>query len=313
MLPSQIVNVLNFFDVMGYCTGSTALTKYRQIRLLIHVMHSVFAVLFTMYMFQLSVELYQVMGLLETLNELAQYSVALNTYWLIILDSFLHRYKHRSFWMIVQLIDEHFCSQTVFLRGYLCKIFEYFPVTLISSYLIYFLKAVPQVRAVFIGDTLITICQLRVFYYLFCLEVVNWQLKMIETEVKIMKSVSPMDDKTHPFREFDLKRFKWINKYYDCVMEMTELLNDIFGWSQIASILCCFYTLLTNLNWLYANLDRLSVTHSSGSFQVTFKLPSIFCDRKTEFLVSIFWMVHTQLIIFYLFRGAYLYSVTVSF
>lgn len=259
-----MVRVLNGFDICGYCTEASALTKYRKVNLLIFTVHYILAILFSYYGFQVFVELYPLIGLLETLNELVQYTVALFTYWLILFDSLRFRQKHRRFWQIVQRIDQHFCAQTEVLRSFSYKIIEYFPVTLCLYTMIFAMGATPQTGSVYIFFALIAICHLRVFYYMYCLQVVDWQLKMIENEIVVIKNNLP-----HVLNKryrFDLNRFRWINQYYYCVIEMTVLLNDIFGVSQIALILLGFYSFLTNLNWFYMNVDRLSVTQISCEF-----------------------------------------------
>lgn len=267
MLSSRIVHILNFFDVCGYCTESSALTKFRKIRFLIFFTHFSLAILFTIFMFYIFVEYIQIIGLLETINELVQYCIGLLTYWLIILDSFAHSRKHERFWRIVQTIDELFRKQNAVHARYLNKFIGFFLVTIASHTIIYYQAVLPQTISVFVFVALITIGQLRVFYYIFCLEIVNCQLKMIENEIKIMRKTVPIiegydqhldNTQGNSFCEFKLKRFKWINGYYHCVVQMTELLNDIFGWSQVASILFFFHSLQTNLNMLYTNIIRFS-------------------------------------------------------
>lgn len=252
MLPSRIVHVLNFFDVCGYRTGSSSLTKYGKIQFLILILHIALLVFFTIHQFQAYVALYPQIGILETLNIVVQYSIELYTYCQIILDSFLNRQQHLCFWEKFQTININFHAQMVFLNGYLCKFIEFSIITNILYVLIYSVKGLPASGPVFCFFILIIICQLRVFYYSFCLDVIHWQLKMIENEFKVVQSSSST-----------VARLKRINVYYDCVMDMIELLNEIFGWSQITTILCCFYSLLTDLNWLYANFDKFSIAQNS--------------------------------------------------
>lgn len=135
--------------------------------------------------------------------------------------------------------------------------------------LAYILHGIPQIDGAFIYLALIIICQLRVFYYVFCLEILNWQFQMIQHELIIMKQRSPnivdivggasnsvLQSRAHKANNFfDLNRMKWVNEYYGCIVEMTKLLNIIFGWSQFASILFKFYSLLTDLNWCYVSFN----------------------------------------------------------
>lgn len=259
MLPNQIVHLLLLFDIFGYCTGSTALTKYKKIQSSIFTLHVTLVMLFTLYQIEIFLELNAMIGLLETLNELLQYKVGLFTYWLIILDSYLHRRKHRCLWETVQRIDSNFCTQQMFFRNFIYRLIEFFPVSNILFFVMFSIGITPQTRSVFIYNALIMICQFRMFYYIFCLEMINWQLKMIEKEI----STNPINDFSSIITQF---RFKWIKGYYDCVIVLTENFSEIFGLSQLASILFAFYSLSTDLNWLYANANRFSVTQMICKF-----------------------------------------------
>lgn len=263
MLPQQIVYILNFFDTFGYYSESSALAKHSKLQFLVFIVQILLATDFTLYQFRLAIELCKILGPLQTFNEMLQYTVGLCTYWLIIFDSFFYRRKHRNFWKVLQQVDAYFCKQFVSFRGFLCKLVEFFLVSIILYTLTYIFNAIPQIDGVFIYLALIIICQLRIFYYIFCLEIVNWQLQMIQNEIGIMKqrsshtvaAVSRNNSVLRTHKTNDLMHLTWANKYYGCVIEMTDLLNIIFSWSQFASILFIFYSLLTDLNWCYASFD----------------------------------------------------------
>lgn len=121
MLPKQIVYILNFFDVCGYYTESSALTKYRKVQLLVFAIQILLATLFTLYQFQLAIDFNKFVGPLQTANEMLQYTIGLCTHWMIIFDSFVYRQEHQHFWEILQRIDKDFCKQFMSFRGYLCK------------------------------------------------------------------------------------------------------------------------------------------------------------------------------------------------
>lgn len=272
MLPKKVLLILYFFDVCGYCTKSTALTKSKIVRKLIFTVHILSATFFTLYLARLAFDLYPLIGLGGTINEMLQYIVGLFTYWLIIFDACLHQNKHQHFWQVIEQIDKEFCSRAPNVSNYLWYLIEYFSVTILLFTLIYFSKILPQVAFTICAFwTLIIICQLRAFYYIFCMEAVIWQLKMIEHEIIVMKhrslTLANCNKLTHfvtprTFYTFDFKRFKWINGYYDYVIEMTKSLNDVFGWSQVASILFYFYSLATDINWYYINFSKIPIKHS---------------------------------------------------
>lgn len=265
MLSSRIVHILNFFDAFGYCTESSALINYQKIKFLIVFGHFVLAVLFTLYQFQIVFEFYPLIGLLAVANELVQYVFGLCTYWLIIFESFLNRQAHRCFWQIVQRTHTFHSNQFMHFYGYLWQLIEFFFITILLYLLMYWLSALPQSSSIFVYLVLITMCQIRVFYYLFLLGILNSQLKAIENEIITIKNISQFQrDSKYPV-SLQLKRFKSVADYYQCVIEMTQLLNEIFGWSQIATVLFCFFTFMTNLNWLcYSDFHELSTVQFIG-------------------------------------------------
>lgn len=265
MLPKQIVCFLNFFDSFGYYSESSALAKYPKVKLLLFIIQILLATDFTLYFFRLVIEFHKFLSPLEIANEMLQYTMGLCTYWLIVFDSFYYRRKHRTFWKMLERIDTHFCKQSISFRVYLCKFIEFFLVSIISYTFNYVFHAIPPIDGVFIYLALIVICQLRIFYYVFCVEIVNWQLQVIQQELIELKEycsnavVATANNSNlracKSIRHFNLKRLKWVNEYYGYVIEMTELLNTIFSWSQFPLILYGFYSLLTDLNWCYASLN----------------------------------------------------------
>lgn len=132
----------------------------------------------------------------------------------------------------------------------------------------------------FVAYTLLyEICQLRVFYYLFCLEVVNFQLKMIDNEVETMQNALNFTSKkstsyliriseTSIFYSFESQRLKWIREYFFRIYEMINLLNETFGWSQVAAISFCFHLLLTEIAWGYIHYMEMSWLYRFGLYQI---------------------------------------------
>lgn len=307
MLPKQIVCILNFFDICGYCTESSALAQHKRIQLLLFIAQVLLACVFTWNQFQLTLDFYEYLGPLQTGNEMLQYSTALCTHWLIIFDSFVYRREHRRFWTILQRFDRRVCKPCISFRKYLFKFYEYFLVSIALYALSFYFRGIPRIYGAFIYAGLMIICQFRVFYYIFCLDIVNWQLQTIDNE--LIKEIQSLHNRNE---RYDLKCFKWFNKHYGCVVEMTELLNEVFGWSQFALILFAFYGLLTDLNWCYAAFG--SVPYTAYFSKRVIKSVFIFRFRlisKIRHSVTVAWVIHGQLIPFYLFHGTYKCTLTV--
>lgn len=285
MLPLQVSFILKMFDVWGFDTGLTTISKNRQICACIHFLHIAFAILLTMYKFYLIIEMLALVGTLRMINELIQYSAALYLYWLLIFDSIVHRKRHHYFWKI----HKYFCSQTMKFRRYLLKFFEFFPINIFLYTMVYATNSFPDSSSVFVFLFIITICQFRIFYYLFCVEVVKCHLRRFENDVFRLKNRLNFGNKSQVFR-FELRRLKWIRNYFHSTHVMMEVLNDTFGWSQVAAVSFCFYSFATDLNWLYSCHDQFSFRQNAVAF---------------------IWIVHARLMIYYLFRVAHCCYVTV--
>lgn len=328
MLPDQIVFILNFFDACGFNSGSSRFSESRRVSYFIFSVHILMATLLTIYEFRLEDEYYASLGLSEAISESLQYSTALYTYWLIILDSIVNRRAHQQYWIILQRIDTCYSCQPK------CGIRLY-----IFIFVIYFLKtmSILVIRLTissFVGFTvdfaymvLFIVCEIRMFYYLFCLEILQLQLKMVEDEVKTMVFIL---NTAGSFRErqslrmdiistcysFELQRMKWIRQYFHCAYNMMDLLNQIFGWSHVAGISFCFYYLLTESNWLYIHYGELSHIHRFGKH-----IRLLYCCRILSLMNRVYesftivvplTIAHWLLLIFYLFHNAASCSLKVS-
>lgn len=256
MLPVRMERMLTFFDVFGYNTGSSQLSRRREIAYSIYFVHFSMAIFFSSSIFYSIFKLLPYMTFIERLNHLFQYSTAIFTYWFIIFDSMNRWKKHRQFWTILRRIDKLFYSQTnLSIRVYLIKFIQYI-LTTFTAVVMSLVKENPSTAHyiwTFINVFVVKQCQIRIFYYIFCLEVVFLQLCAIEDELLQMNQLSELSDSN-----VDLFRFQWIRGYYNCIFEMTNLLNEIFDWSHVAAVSFCFYLLLTEMNWFWANFQRLS-------------------------------------------------------
>lgn len=256
MLPKKIECILIFFDLFGYNTGSTILSKKQKIAFIICLVHILLSIFVTITQF-FSIP-WSSYGFMEILNQCLQCSVALFTIFFTIFDAIVHRKAHKRFWIIVQCIDENY-SQSKFTFGcYFIKFVEHFSMMSLCTFL---LTTISNNTFFIIICVIDIISKVRVFYYIFCLEILYFQLKMIEIEMKIIqKSLKQIKQehldsmklsKSSIHYSFELKRLKWIRGYFGCIYEMANILNDIFGWSHVAAFLFQFHQLLTDLNWMY--------------------------------------------------------------
>lgn len=277
MLSHHVEYLLIFFDVCGFNTGASKLVKISpKIKYLIFVAHISLALVLTVFKFHLFVIYYSVLNVVEAISESLQYSTALFTLWLIIFDSICHQASHKLFWETVQQIDCWFCQQFhMNIRNYLLKGVEFFFVTIVAISTRIKMNEMTNVSTEIAYFVLFEICHSRVFYYLFCLEVVHFQLERIKNEVKTMQGalnfISTKSEaylirisETSIFYSFELHRLRWIREYFSLVYEMINFLNETFGWSQVAAISFCFHLLLTEVTWIYIHFTKINQLHQCG-------------------------------------------------
>lgn len=106
---------------------------------------------------------------------------------------------------------------------------------------------------------MVKVCNLRVFYYIFCVEILNFQIKTVDSEYELIKI--PRGNTSIYWH-----RLTWIRWHYQCIYEMSQLLNEVFGFSNVATISFCFYFLLSNVNWYYTQFNGFSIINVLGIY-----------------------------------------------
>lgn len=246
MLPKQIVRFLKFFDICGFNIQSTNPCNGQKFNDLITGVHILIVISFTIYDLFYIYEFYNSAGLVETINELMELFAIICPYVLIIFDSVYHSHAQKRFWTVLQQLNENFCcSSNLIPRSYITKLIEFFSAKLILDFitLIYngFNAYVDQEQTYLIYLTYmvpVKICQIRIFYYIFCLEAVLFHMK-----------------------HFHLNQIekKW-NRNLDFIHELIQLVNEIFGVSHVITVLICFFILFTDINYVHIHFHNLSAT-----------------------------------------------------
>lgn len=250
MLPKRINYLLTYFDVCGFNSGWSKLSSSRKAIHRTNITHILMAVFFTLFKIHMILG-FSTVRLVKAINFMLQYSAALYTYWCIIIDSHLQMQKHRHFWQTVQRIDKFYCPQNKFtIKYYLLKFGLCFFTSALAILVIILAGNLSQSEVVIMYIFLIKICEARVFYYIFCVEVLRFQLKQLKDALK-----------NHPYH---LRRIRWIRQYYDRVYEMSNFLIGVFGLSQVAAVLFCFVFFMADLNWIYINIYMLNGTVKDG-------------------------------------------------
>ncbi|XP_031626080.1 uncharacterized protein LOC116342556 isoform X2 [Contarinia nasturtii] len=253
MFSTQIVQFLNFFDLFAYNSGFSKLSQYQNFTCLMSTFHISIAIFLTLFQFYMIPEYYASLSTIEIISESVQYSSPLFTLWLIIFDSIYHRRAHQCFWETLQEINKYYNSQATYnFRNYLIQFLEFFSVDAI----IVLMRLLEENFGVgFAYHTLFNLSQIRLFYYLFCVEVVSFHFKEICKELKLVKRI-------HTETSTYISRLKWIREYYGRISKMQQLLNQFFGWSHVAVITYCFYHVLTELTWIYIHFNESPIVQN---------------------------------------------------
>lgn len=248
MFSRKMKYLLNYFDVCGFNSGLSKLSRSRKAIYITNTMHILMVIFVSFYQFRWMMKYFLSVQSLEVVNYLLQYLATLYTYCFIMLDSNLQMRKHRQFWRVFKQIDEFYHQQNgLNITSYLSKFLLCF---FISSFVILIVivttENLSDIEALFVYLFLIKVSEARVFHYLLCLEVLKFQLKTIENSLINRPS--------------DIRQFKWMRGHYHYIYEMVNCLNSIFGLSQVAIILFCFYFFLTDVNFIYVSLYTVEQT-----------------------------------------------------
>lgn len=324
MLPASIFKILHIFDVFGFNSGLTKFSLNPHLAQFIYIVHISMALLATLFIYSI-IEFLSSKDFIEAISELLQYLSVLITYWLIIYDAYVMRQVNKKFWNKLKWIDGHiYCQSNLCFRNFIIKFVEFFPIK-ICTVIITIAYNIDNFKIDFMYNFLFKIFEIRLFYYLFCLEIIIFQLEQIEIEIKNVSSVINVP-KLHSLKirksiyTFELNRLKWVRNYVFNIHEMIVDLNRIFGWSHVATILSSFYLLLSQLNWSYVHFHEFSFVCGMGklSCQWSFKL-GLMCSANSiglmqfnlkkyifyfSFQAVILVIVHVQLIIIYLFYSS---------
>lgn len=313
MFPHWVTKLLQYYDLFGFCTELKASHRYQLYVRSIVTVHIILVFIVTFVMVHYVEDI--AVDALGAANDIVKYGGALLVYWSSVIESCLKCRTKRKLWKIYQSIDEHHCSHRgLRKRNYLLKFITYFS-AMAYIYLSYLLQVIDFAGSSYIVFwfsyvALMIMYQNRAFYYLFHLELIKSELDMIGKEIdKIVQSFrmnghnqNRYYGRNSMFETFERKRLKWIREYYGLVGELSECLNSVFGWSNLATILFSFQIILTDLNWIYWKLyNKQQIYAISGdimNWQSLFKSNYVLIPFSDYAI----WIGHLTLIIFYIFR-----------
>lgn len=284
MYPKWIFYFSRYFDLLGFCTGVSA--KSLQHPKSVHFIFMFHIVQITILTVQ-AIEFLTRAGSsgnnkLGTINDDLKNITTLLIYWSSIFELYLKRDTQKEFWRRFNEIDEHYCShRRFFLRDFVFH--TLFRILIIAAVLTeysvrvvftkYFNVIFVEFWIVFIVLTMFSLN--RLFYYLFYIELILYELKMIEREVNEVVRVNRMKLKSrlevHKVKKFHRMRFEWIRQYYQLMWEMTLYVNEVFAWSNLPTILLPFQYILGDANWTIWRFHNSSPLRSGGVSLYTYR------------------------------------------
>lgn len=260
MLSKQIVEYLNFFDSFGYNSGFSSFARHPKLIFFLYIFQILLAIILILFQFDTMLEYYASLGIMARISEFLEYFAPLYTHWFIIFDSIYHRRSHQLFWSIFQKITSS--SSNYKFSGCVVIFVEFF---LVKALALLVRCVYKHVMVAIAYDLLFKFCQIRMFYYIFCLEILHFCLDDIHTEIISVK-----------VRSLSMKslknRLKSIRERFHNVYKMFGLLNEMFGWSHVSLISCCVYMVLTQSSWIYLYYSSYSSIRRISKYPVKSKI-----------------------------------------
>lgn len=298
MFSKWIYSLLKFFDICGFFTeiqqSQNSSKRFGSIK--VFILHIFWALGALIIVITFSIKT-RVLGdvLPYKVNTTLQNTCGVLIYCVIIIESFFQRKIQQKFWNIYKYIhtdqqqQQHnkFSHRTLHLKVYLIKLLSYFSASIpVDVYLMcYFFNFVESHFFYSLAYMFfVVIYQTRIFYYVFYLELIKYELKAIKNPLKSVALVN--DLKGNLIRLDAPSQMKTIYKHYSQICELNDCINQIFGLSNFVTILYCFELALTDANWAYTSFDQWPMGYTYGnlsyfdwvcSYKCLFNVVSSFC------------------------------------
>lgn len=252
-----------FFDLCGLSAQFRTYTNQLKFHLIIFILHIILETLATVF-----VVIYLLRpddDEIARLNDCLKFSALIIVNWLSLVELYSKRNLQKLLWHCVLSIDQHFCSHKQYkLQNYLNKLKIYFVCAMIA-YAIYLYRLINNTGTKFVlfwfsYSFMMIFFKIRSFYYVFYLEFIKSELRIIDHEVTAMLNDCTvlqsycMSRKSKFAVKFYRNRFNWIRQYYGLVYDLCCNVNTLFGWSNVVVILFTFHLILMDINWAYWKL-----------------------------------------------------------
>lgn len=265
MLSKWIVYALVLFNLCGFYTEFFKTAIHRKISNVAFVFHIVLALFLTVFSIQIQIWMDSHIKKLDMINGFCQYVCSLIAHWTIIAESYIQRKNQQEFWQLLQNIDCHHAQHNqIKPNSYFFKLLEYFSFYFVLT--IYFFDDIQNDGVFCAVNILLLLCQNRLFYYLFYMELINFELKFIVNEIR--RTFEGLEEegfcKNTNLKCFEQMRLKWLREYYQLIHALSGCVNSVFGWSNFATVVYTFVFLVTEINWTYKHFQTGDVDAHTG-------------------------------------------------
>lgn len=270
MFSGPVVYLFHSFNLWGFCTELEELRMGEKWTRSIFVCHFICSVFFCVIISITTYQKYLVgMGLLVVTNDAVKLGAVVISYWFIIIESYSQRPVQRIFWQFYQQADKNFSfNGKSVLRGYFVKSWLFL---VVGGFC--YVKNFADLDDIFRGTffyyfifsyvCVMTMHEMRIFHYLFFVRLLDHQLNIVEKRMKALASAS-QDGK------ITCENLKRVRIHHDLVHDLSDCMNKVFGWSNIATILCLFLRLVVDLNWTYwQSTSHMDVGGESKSLSIS--------------------------------------------
>lgn len=277
MYPKRILYPLKYFSLWGFhCVPSIRIGGHIA-SLSVQAYHFGMSVWFTVSFIRAFHYLNHLMEFLDAINITFYNITAVLTYWLILCDSITKMKFETKFW--------HNFSR-IYMKYHLISTIKWkFPAAIILllighilcySYAMFFDGTSRNSDTVlhFLFQLMI---DSRVIFYVFHVELIACQLRKVSSELLEMR---------HQNGQNAVENIKRIRILIQLTFEMIELVNTIFGWSQLALVFLSFESTVTLMNSIYrqihGKLDQfhggtMTISSTIIAYRIIFHL---FCINK---------------------------------
>lgn len=243
MCPKWMSKLLFYFDIFGFCTQFNKIKNQSKVYRIIFIIHVLLATASSFIIWAYLKR--STADKLGAINDAFKLCLTPVVYWLSICEHYSKQQMQTKFWNIIQQMHEksHAHHKPRF-RAYVLVISTY-SLLYVLMYFNYLFRIFTDYKLAFMllwsSFTFVGLFRInQFFYYLLCLEFLKTELEMIELNIEgILNECNSSDC------------FKLIRQFYDSIYDLKEIVNSVFGWSNVAAIVVSFQLVLAEINWFY--------------------------------------------------------------